>query len=453
MSTSFYLVAGLGKTGFSMASYLKRHDIDFALYDTREEPANLEQFKTHFPAAKIFLKEVPSELFQHLTAILISPGISWDSDLFNKAFYHMIPVYGDIEFFAQRVKTPVIAVTGTNGKTTVVSLLGEMAMVQGLKVAVGGNIGTAVLDLLDDGQDYDLYVLELSSFQLEFTHSLRMVAACILNLSADHIDRHQNFDAYKAAKQRIYFGAHHHIYNREDANTKPLLDTKSVIMKSKAISFGFDAPEYNYEWGLIEKGGKTVLVHGQRVLMPVDDLNLVGKHNWLNALAACAMAKTVNIDYKAMIDALKHFQGLRHRCQKVLSRKGITWINDSKGTNVGATISAIESIGSLIEGKIILIAGGMGKGADFTELRPVVGRYVKALLLIGQDAGKIEEALGDLLPVSRCKDLKAVIAKASSLAKSGDSVLFSPACASQDMFKDFNERGDIFMQLVNEQIS
>ncbi|KTD79204.1 UDP-N-acetylmuramoyl-L-alanine--D-glutamate ligase [Legionella waltersii] len=445
MTQSFYLVAGLGKTGLSIARYLKRNHKNFIAYDTRKEAPGLAEFSNEFPDTAVYLETVPDEVMQGLTDVIASPGLPLETPVLVKARQIGAEIYGDVECLAREIDAPVVAITGTNGKSTVTTLVGEMAKAAGFRVAVAGNIGTPVLDMLDDEHHYDLWVLELSSFQLDLTHSLSPVIATILNVTDDHLDRHHTFEAYVQAKQRIYKNAQYVLYNREDASTPPAKDYQS---NSKAVSFGKDAP-LEGQWGLIQKENTYYLAKGKHCFLPVDSVLIKGVHNWLNALASCALADAVGISEQKMIQVLTSFKGLPHRCQWVRRLDGVDWINDSKGTNVGATISAINGIGGSMQGKIVLIAGGQGKGADFSELQQSVSEYVRTIVLIGVDADKIESALSNAVPIHRAESLDSAVEVARTCAMPGDVVLLSPACASLDMFRDFNHRGDVFTSTVS----
>jgi len=447
MKQSLYLVAGLGKTGHSIAGYLQRRNLPFVVFDTRKNVEGLAEFNQEFPGVDVFLEELPATIYSQLIEIIASPGIGLDEPFIQEARRLHIPVIGDLECFARHVKAPVIAITGTNGKSTVTSLVGEMAKSAGLSVAVAGNIGTPVLDLLDSNQHYDLWVLELSSFQLDLLYSLAPVAAVILNISPDHLDRHHTMAAYIAAKQRVYKQANVIIYNRDDNQTLPVETYRNS--ETAIINYGLGKPDAS-QWGIIEQGGNNFLAHGDECLLSVENLRLKGKHNWENVLAACALATAAGIKKTAIVTVLQSFAGLPHRCQWIRTLDGVDWINDSKGTNIGATISAIAGIGGAMHGKIVLIAGGLGKGADFCDLRQVVTEYVRTAVLIGTDANKIEAALSDLIPVSHAANLEDAVLKARSEAKAGDVVLLSPACASLDMFRDFNHRGELFASLVEQ---
>lgn len=445
MAKTYYLVAGLGKTGRSMANYLKRRGHSFILFDTRKTLDNLKDIQQAFPCVDIFLGDLPESIYDNIHTVLVSPGIDLEEPFMQQARARNIPYYGDIECLAQQITAPVIAVTGTNGKSTVVTLVGEMAKAAGFKAAVAGNIGTPVLDQLDDGHAYDLWVLELSSFQLELTDSLQSKAAAILNISPDHLDRHYNMPAYIQAKQRIYQHAALCVYNRDDEQTLPMIPQK----EQSIVSYGLTPPSAK-QWGIQQEGQQNYLALGGHRLLNVHELRIKGKHNWQNALAACALADAVGISQMIMCQVLKNFSGLPHRCQWVRSYGEVEWINDSKGTNVGAACSAINGIGDAMRGKIVLIAGGMGKNADFTALQKPVAEYVRFVVLIGQDAELLSEALSQQAPIVRAESMQAAVEKAHALAQPGDVVLLSPACASFDMFRDFNHRGEVFTQLVQQ---
>lgn len=444
MGEALYLVVGLGKTGHATARYLQRRGKRFATYDTRTQPTGLAEYKTEFPNTELFLGNIPKEKYAEFHEIITSPGVPLDDPSLTLARQKGIPIVGDIECFAREVSVPVIAITGTNGKSTVTTLVGEMAKALNLKVAVAGNIGLPVLDLLDDGIQYDLWVVELSSFQLEMTFSLKPAAATILNISPDHLDRHHTLDAYIKAKQRIYHQAKNMIYNREDSATKPTIDNEV----GKKISFGLNKPAIG-EWGLLSHQDQFYLVRGSELFLSVEELKLKGRHNWQNVLAACALIDAAGYWQEGpIIKVLKEFAGLPHRSQWVRHLEGVDWINDSKGTNIGATIAAISGIGDAMQGKIVLIAGGQGKGADFSELRDVVANYVRTVVLIGEDAEKLDEAFSDVVEVKHASSLESAVNLARAQAKPGDVVLLSPACASLDMFRDFNHRGECFTTVV-----
>lgn len=444
MNHSFYLVAGLGKTGLSIVRYLQRRNKAFVVFDTREQAPGLTEFRQEFPHISVYLQEVPHTILDNLTDIITSPGLSLDLPLLQQAKQRGIAIYGDIECLAREIHAPIVAITGTNGKSTVTTLVGDMAKKAGISVAVAGNIGSPVLDMLMDTKSYDLWVLELSSFQLDLTYSLAPTAATILNVSPDHLDRHHTIDTYIQAKQRVYHQTKSVVYNKDDEATRPIdLDPA----KTHIISFEKNKP-VEENWGLIKQEGSIYLAKGDHCIFPVESLLIKGVHNWLNALAACALADAVGIALESIIDVLQHFSGLSHRCQWVRSFNHVDWINDSKGTNVGATISAINGIGGAMQGKIVLIAGGQGKGADFHELTQSVSDFVRSVVLIGEDANKIEAALKDTVPTIKTSSLEKAVTLAHEQAQPGDVVLLSPACASLDMFRDFNHRGEVFTSSV-----
>lgn len=445
MDSSLYLVAGLGITGHSIARYLRRRNKTFVAFDTRMQPTGLTEFNAEFPGVDVFLGEIPDALYNQLAGIISSPGVALDEPSMKKAIAKGIPVIGDIECLAREIKAPVIAITGTNGKSTVTTLVGEMAKAAGFNVAVAGNIGAPVLDMLDDGIEHNLWVLELSSFQLDLTCSLTPAAATILNVTPDHLDRHHTIDAYIKAKQRVYHGASTLLYNRDDMQTFP---NPKPVAQNSVISYGLDDPSAG-NWGLITTGGVSYLAYGQEKLLSVDALRIKGRHNWQNALASCALSQAVGITHNHMVDVLQSFPGLPHRSQWVRTIDGVDWINDSKGTNIGATMSAISGIGGSMQGKIVLIAGGQGKGADFTELRASMAEYVRAVVLIGEDADKLEKALVDVVHITRASSLELAVIEAKLQAQPGDVVLLSPACASWDMFKNYAHRGDTFVAAVD----
>lgn len=439
------LVIGLGKTGNSIARYLQRKDIPFAVFDTRDTVNGLDEFKQNFPEVAIYLGTLPNEIYSDIEAVITSPGVDCNIPTIQKFIKLGIPLAGDIEYFSREVNAPVIAITGTNGKSTVTTLVGEMARSFEISVAVAGNIGNPVLDMLDDGQQYGLWVLELSSFQLDLTSSLCPLAATILNISPDHLDRHGNFANYVQAKQRVYTNAEYYLFNREDELTAP--NQLAEITDEKIISYGLDAPQPGH-WGLREVHGQIYIAHGMENIMPINDAKLKGMHNWVNILAASALARVAGISYNAIQDALKSFSGLEHRCELVKNIDGVDWINDSKGTNVGATIAAINGLGKTIKGKIILIAGGQGKGGKFSDLSAVVAKYVSTIIVLGEDAKLIENSLSGVAKFVNANSMQEAVLQGRELAKHGDVVLLSPACASFDMFRDYNQRGEVFAAAV-----
>lgn len=435
------VVIGLGKTGLSCVRYLRGLGYKVAVNDTRDNPPNLAELQAEFPDVEISLGKLDEHLLLKAHEIIASPGISINEpELLSARLNAGIAVIGDIELFCRAVDKPIVAITGSNAKSTVTTLVGLMAENAGINVAVGGNLGTPVLELLN--QPADLYVLELSSFQLETTHSLRAAAAVVLNISEDHMDRYANMQEYHKAKHRIYRNCHFYITNRQDLLTVPLLP--EAIPNT---SFGLDKPDLN-TYGVIREQGKSYLAKGQAKLLATDEMGIFGEHNVANALAALALGEAVNIPMAAMLQTLKEFTGLKHRCQLVTKHQGVAWYNDSKGTNVGATLAAINGLGAAIRGKVLLIAGGVGKGQDFSPLSPALAQYGKALILLGEDADKIDQAVKADVKKVHVSSLVDAVKQAQQLASEGDAILLSPACASFDMFKHYEDRGEQFVVAV-----
>jgi UDP-N-acetylmuramoylalanine--D-glutamate ligase len=438
------LVVGLGKTGLSVARYLSRQGVEVAVVDSREQPPGLVAMREALPAdVALFLGGFDEVAFARADRIVVSPGVSVHEPQIAAAAARGVPVIGDIELFAQVASAPVIAITGSNGKSTVTTLVSAMAQRAGKDVRTGGNIGTPALDLLQDVEP-DLYVLELSSFQLETTHSLRAAAAVVLNISADHMDRYPHLDAYGRAKQTIYRNAGVQVVNRDDPQASAL-----AYPAHPGITYTTQAPVEATGFGVIDYHGEPWLAQGAQPVMPVADVRMPGRHNVSNALAALALGSAAGLDQQAMVATLAEFRGLPHRMQPVAERDGVHWFNDSKGTNVGATLAAINSV----DGKVVLIAGGDAKGADLTPLRDAMQRQGRAAVLIGKDAPRLQQVLQDVVPLAMSADMADAVRQAGELAHSGDSVLLSPACASTDMYRNFEERGEIFSQAVRELLS
>lgn len=440
MKKKFSLIIGLGQTGLSVARYLKRIGKTFIIFDTRPQPAGLTEFQTEFPEIEIYLEKYDEKKLLQAEEFIVSPGVSLQEPIIKKALKQKISVIGDVELFARTAKAPIIAITGTNAKGTVTTLVGDMAKASGRNVLVGGNIGIPALDLLIRPIP-DLYILELSSFQLETTDSLSAVAATILNVSPDHLDRHSTLENYAQAKQRIYRKAKNIIYNYDDILSLPVKKIKQTI------SFGLS---HNADFHIKKIRDVAWLFHNKNPLISTNELLIKGQHNWYNALAALALGYAFKLPMHIMLETLIHFPGLPHRCEWVTEKNGIAWYNDSKGTNVGATIAALAGLGTTIAGKIILIAGGVGKGQDFSLLRDAVKQYVKTLIVFGQDALLIADAIEHLVSIYHVSDLSSAISAAQQIAIKGDAILLSPACASFDMFKNFEQRGDVFKELVKK---
>lgn len=436
-----HVIVGLGATGLSCANYLMKQGVQIAIADSRANPPNLSEFKEKHPEIPLYLGDQRDSILQQAATIVMSPGVSVQDPVIQQQIQRGIPVIGDIEIFAQDANAPIIGITGTNAKSTVTTLVGKMAESAGLKVQVGGNLGIPALDLLTTPRP-ELFVLELSSFQLETTYSLNSEVATVLNITPDHMDRYQNLQEYIAAKKRIYTDCEVAVCNRDD-----VLTDCGELYHSRKIFFTLQQPKTN-EFGLLKKNGENYLAFEDNALMPVRELPILGRHYQANALAALAIGYGYGLAFEPMLQTLSSFKGLAHRCQLVRELLGVYWYNDSKGTNVGATLAAIEGLGSELQGKIVLIAGGLGKNADFTSLLPAIEKYVKTAILIGEAAQELSDLIGNRIAVERASSMQEAVTQAKQIASTGDSVLLSPACASFDMFKNFEHRGEVFTALV-----
>ena len=448
-SSCHRVVIGLGKTGMSCVRYLADLGVPFKVMDTRDQPPGIEQLRTDFPGVPVHTGGLKKDWLMSADELVVSPGIALSEPDIAEAIASGVKAIGDIELFCREVHSasnpkPIVAITGSNGKSTVTTLLGEMAEASGLTVGVGGNIGTPALELLGNPA-VDLYVLELSSFQLETIESLRAKVATVLNLSADHMDRYDSLSDYHRAKQSIYRGCDTAVFNRDDPLTSPLLP-----VTAGAVTFTTQAPDLGH-YGLLEDDEGVWLSRGMEKLLNTARMRIRGRHNQQNALSALALGNAVGLELDAMLGVLQTFTGLAHRCQWLAEKEGVSWFNDSKATNVGATVAAIDGLGADLPGQIVLIAGGDGKGADFSELRPSVAAHVCHVVLIGRDAPLIRNVLEGSAPLHEAKDLKEAVQLSARLANSGDAVLLSPACASFDMFRNFEHRGEVFTALVQEQ--
>ncbi|WP_316368108.1 UDP-N-acetylmuramoyl-L-alanine--D-glutamate ligase [Candidatus Thiodiazotropha sp. CDECU1] len=435
------LIVGLGATGLSCARYLAAHGESLAVTDSRENPPGLEALRKDYPDMAMFLGGFQAEVFHAASRLVVSPGVSLDEPLIRAVKERHVEIVGDVELFARAVKAPVVAITGSNGKSTVTTLLGDMARMAGIRVAVGGNLGQPALDLLAD--EVELYVLELSSFQLESTHSLKPQAAVVLNVSADHMDRYRDLEEYAATKASLYANCEIMVINRDDARVAAM-----AVPNTTTIGFTLGAPQGD-DFGLHELDGIKWLSEGHTPLMPVTELRIPGRHNMANALAALALGSAVGLPQNDMLAALRSYTGLPHRTQWISDKGGVRWYNDSKGTNVGATIAALEGLHP--EGdssRSVLIAGGDCKEADFSPLAPVVEKTARAIILIGKDASQLESVLAGQVPIQHAATLEEAVSLAAELAQPGDRVLLSPACASFDMFQNFAARGEAFIQAV-----
>ncbi len=425
-----YLVVGLGLTGYSVAGYLLSHGYRCRVQDSRDIPPYYQQLKTRFNDVQITSQALDAALIDWADALIVSPGLSIHLPQIQQAADMGKHIIGDIELFAQAVEKPVIAITGSNGKSTVTTLLGEMIRADGKSVGVGGNIGVPALDLLDE--DFECYVLELSSYQLETTSSLSPVAAAVLNLSEDHLDRYADYAEYVQAKLHIYDGAKTCVSNFDDEATR-----------HNSTDIQFSPSDADADFNLMEGDGLCLAKSGIPWLA-VSELKVSGQHNWANCLAAMALADTIDISRQAIISALKNFSGIPHRSQWVADIDGVEWVNDSKATNVGAAVASIEGRSR----PVILIAGGQAKDADMTVMRTVLQQHVKQVLLMGEDAERIEQAWRDVVAIERVDDMQQAVTRASQIAQGGDCVLLAPACASFDMYEKFEARGDDFADCV-----
>jgi UDP-N-acetylmuramoylalanine--D-glutamate ligase len=441
-SDHFRIVVGLGKSGMSLVRFLANRGVSFAVADTREHPPELETLRRDYPQVEVRCGELDVEFLCRADELYVSPGLALATPALQQAAMRGVKLSGDIELFARNAKAPIVAISGSNAKSTVTTLVGEMAAAAGKRVAVGGNLGTPALDLL--GDEVDLYVMELSSFQLETTDQLGAEVATVLNISEDHMDRYSGLPAYHLAKHRIFRGARQVVVNRQDALTRPLIGEGVPCW-----TFGLNKPDRN-GFGLREENGEKYLAFQFDNLMPVRELKIRGGHNQANALAALALGHAVGLPFDAMLASLKTFAGLVHRCQWLRELNGVNYYDDSKATNVGAALAAIEGLGADIDGKLVLIAGGDGKGADFTPLKAPVAAHCRAVVLLGRDADLLAATFGDSVPLVRVTTLEEAVQRAAEIAQRGDAVLLSPACASLDMFKNFEERGQLFALAVGD---
>lgn len=428
-------VIGLGVSGLATVRFLLRMGVKPVLMDTRSKIVGLEQIHAD-KVDGIYLGELDANRLANMDILLVSPGLDLTHPSIRFAIAQGVQIIGDVELFALVNTKPTIAVTGSNGKSTVTTLAEHMLNCSGIKALAAGNIGFAVLDALEK-TDTEVYVLELSSFQLETTHSLKLKAAANLNVTEDHLDRHGTMAAYAAAKQRIYLHTDLSIYNADDSLTTPSgVAAPAIALQLSAIRDGY---------GIDIIDGQKYLVVAGEPLMAVADMSLVGLHNQFNALAACALALAAGASREGLIQALTTYQALPHRCALVAHHAGVRYINDSKATNVGATLAAIAGLREDVTGKLILIAGGDGKGVDFTELAQVFNQHVDQLITLGRDGPAIAKLVAGTIEVAT---LQQAVQTAMQLAQPGDMVLLSPACASLDMFKNYEERGQIFADAV-----
>ncbi|HMV52510.1 MAG TPA: UDP-N-acetylmuramoyl-L-alanine--D-glutamate ligase [Rhodocyclaceae bacterium] len=449
------LVLGLGESGLAMARWLAYAGATVRVADSRAAPPGAEQLMARVPQAELQFGDFDLTLLSGIELIAISPGLSQREPLVVEAKRRDIPVTGEIELFAQGLRElghrdgcKIIAITGTNGKTTVTTLCGALARAAGETTEVAGNISPAALERLLDCIDRDafprVWVLELSSFQLETTESLNADAATVLNVSDDHLDRYDGLEDYAAAKARVFAGRGTQVLNRQDRRVAEMARAGRRI-----VTFGLDQPVGADSMGLSQIDGEPWLMDGETPLVAMSSLKLAGLHNAANSLAALALCESIGLPRAPMLAALRDFRGLPHRVEKVADWQGISFYDDSKGTNVGATVAALEGL----RRQVVLIAGGDGKGQDFSPLGPVFARHTRAVVLIGRDAHRIAEAVsGSGVPLEFATDMGDAVERAMVLARPGDAVLLSPACASFDMFRGYAHRAEAFVAAVCTQI-
>ena len=429
------LVVGLGATGLSIARYLKRNDAQAIFYDSREEPPGLDELDALFPDAEVRLGN--DKLPKGVNRLIASPGVPDSHPLLEKARKKGIEIVSDIELFAREAGKPFVAITGSNGKSTVTTLVYLMCRADGRAALAGGNLGEPALDLLAaDAPEF--YVLELSSFQLQRTATLPAAVAVLLNVSPDHLDWHADEAEYRAAKYRIFDDADAAVVNRVDDES-----ARRAARCGRVVSFGLDAPDEG-QYGIREDEGERYLACGDALLLAVRDLGLFGIHNQLNALAALAAGDVLGLDTAAMLQVLVEFPGLPHRMQFVARIGAVDYVNDSKATNVAAAVASIDSV----EGMLVLIAGGDGKGGDFSAIAEAVEGKLRGAVLIGQDAEKIARALDTVMPVHFAENMESAVHMAAACAESDDTVLLAPACASFDQYDNYMARGDAFVEAV-----
>jgi UDP-N-acetylmuramoylalanine--D-glutamate ligase len=429
------LVLGLGATGLSIARYLQRNDRNAIFLDSRDDPPGIDELNNIWPDADVVLGDM--KLPRNIDRIIVSPGIADNNDLLKKARKKKLEVISDIEIFAREAQAPLVAITGSNGKSTVTTLLYHMCRAAGRTALAGGNLGEPALDLLDQEKP-DFYILELSSFQLQRTATLPAEVAVLLNVSPDHLDWHADEDEYRQSKYRVYSEARAGVVNRADEQAAE--HAKGI---KNVITFGLDEPE-DGQFGLRHDEEDTYLARGETLLIATTDMSMVGLHNQANALAALAAGELLGLQMSAMLQVVSEFPGLPHRMQIVARKGAVNYVNDSKATNVAAAVASIESL----DGNIVLVAGGDGKGGDFRELAAALEGKLRAAVLIGKDAEAIAKAIDTVMPVYFARDMVDAVCQAATYAESDDTVLLAPACASLDQYANYGARGDAFVAAV-----
>ncbi|MGO2390817.1 MAG: UDP-N-acetylmuramoyl-L-alanine--D-glutamate ligase [Halomonas sp.] len=443
------LVVGLGVSGRAICRHLTRLNLPYMVADTRVAPPGLDDFRAAHPGVAIHCGALTALDLSDVKEVVVSPGLDPRMAGLESLADRLNPdtgepmVVGEIALFVRAAHAPIAAITGSNAKSTVTTLLGDMAAAAGVDAAVGGNLGTPALDLLASHPNAELFILELSSFQLETTPRLGASCAAFLNLSEDHLDRHGDMHGYRTAKQRVFIGAQHAVVNADEPLTWPDQPVAQVA------HFSTKVPR-NSEWGLALYHDTLTLMQGNKPWLAVDEMPMTGLHNYANALAALAMGQALGFIEAPMCNALREFKGLAHRSEVVARINGVTWVNDSKGTNVGATLAAINGIGASLDGRLILLAGGVGKGANFSPLAAPLASCARHVLLFGLDAPRLADALIKHVSVQEVDDLSEAMEAAFKLAQPGDCVLLSPACASLDQFANYQERGDMFRRWVEQ---
>ena len=436
------VVAGLGISGVAAVNFLHKQGYRVAVTDSRSIPPGHDQIPDDVETR---FGQFDQALLLQAEEIIISPGLDPQLAEIQAAVAQGIPVVSEIQILRRFTDKPIMAITGSNAKSTVTTLIGLMAQAAGVKVAVGGNLGRPALDLTQD--DPALYILELSSFQLQTTSDLAADVAVVLNISEDHLDRHGDMFAYHTANHRIFQGVKKVVYNRDDSLTRPLVPDVTPMQ-----SFGLNAPDMNQYGVLKDTDGTLWLARGRERLLKSSDMYMQGTHNVANALACLALGEAIGLPLSSMLETLKTFKGLEHRCEFVKEQHGVRYYNDSKGTNIGATLAALEGLGAAIEpqqGKVAIILGGQGKGQDFSALQNALSKYAKVAILIGEDQALIEQAIKDTTTLIHADSLQQAVELCQQHTQAHDVVLLSPACASFDMFKSYTDRGHQFVKCVN----
>ena len=428
------LILGLGKTGVSIARFLTKQQVAFRIADNRNAPPFLSQFKSQFNTENLFLGDWKPELLNNIDEVIISPGIAQNEAIVVLARASNIPVISDIELFSRHANAPIIGITGSNGKSSVTQLLGEMIANDGNRVAIGGNIGKPALECLSDKIDY--YVLELSSYQLDYTQNLTLLTGVVLNITPDHLDRYPSFEHYIKSKLSLYQYCQHPVINADEPLT-PTLDN--------AKYFGMDMPKQGSDFGTVTCHGSCYILKGDDALMDADELPLIGQHNIVNVLAALALGRQIGLNTDSMMITIKTFKGLEHRIEWVTKKQNIDYYNDSKATNAIATITAIKALINQYE-NIVLIAGGIKKQEDYNALFALIDNHIPHVVLIGQSAKELGNNI-HTAKVTYANSMEAAVNVASTLIDKG-AILLSPACASFDMFDDFEQRGRVFKDCV-----